>query len=176
MNEHESWCVTRRYPVMSKCDCDAAPAAGQAAASVPSVTVGASLLREPVKISGPFTQEQIDRGAAVMRSLKEPPTRPHECYSPRRRGEPVAWYTPLIGNYAHVVWGKRPDTPMEWAPLYAAPAVAQPAASVPRECCCKVLRKQLTTNSGTWHICEQCSNGYFLPYAAPAVAQEKRNE
>jgi len=41
------------------------------------------------------------------------------------RGEPVAWYTPLIGNYAHVVWGKRPDTPMEWAPLYAAPAVAQ---------------------------------------------------
>ena len=43
------------------------------AASVPSVTVGASLLREPVKISGPFTQEQIDRGAAVMRSLKEPP-------------------------------------------------------------------------------------------------------
>ena len=40
-------------------------------------------------------------------------------------GEPVAWYTPLIGNYAHVVWGKRPDTPMEWAPLYAAPAVAQ---------------------------------------------------
>jgi len=27
MNEHESWCVTRRYPVMSKCDCDAAPAA-----------------------------------------------------------------------------------------------------------------------------------------------------
>ena len=40
-------------------------------------------------------------------------------------GKPVAWYTPLIGNYAHVVWGKRPDTPMEWAPLYAAPAVAQ---------------------------------------------------
>ena len=48
---------------------------------------------------------------------------------------------------------------------------AQPAASVPQECCCKVLRKQLTTNAGTWHICEQCSNGYFLPYAAPAVAQ-----
>ena len=44
-----------------------------------------------------------------------------------RAGEPVAWYAPLIGNYAHVVcvWGKRPDTPMEWAPLYAAPAVAQ---------------------------------------------------
>ena len=41
------------------------------------------------------------------------------------QGEPVAWYTPLMGNYAHVVWGKRPDTPMEWAPLYAAPAVAQ---------------------------------------------------
>jgi len=51
-------------------------------------------------------------------------------------------------------------------------AVEGDAASVPRECCCKVLRKQLTTNSGTWHICEQCSNGYFLPYAAPAVAQE----
>ena len=48
----------------------------------------------------------------------------------------------------------------------------QAAASVPRECCCKVFRKQLTTNSGTWHICEQCSNGYFLPYAAPAVAQD----
>jgi len=32
MNEHESWCVTRRYPVMSKCDCDAAPAVAQPAA------------------------------------------------------------------------------------------------------------------------------------------------
>ena len=34
-----------------------------------------SLLQDPVKVEGPFTDEQIARGAAIMRSLKEPPTR-----------------------------------------------------------------------------------------------------
>lgn len=39
------------------------------------VTYERNLLRPAIK-AGPFTEEQIMRGAEVMRSLKEPPTRP----------------------------------------------------------------------------------------------------
>ena len=73
-----------------------------------------------------FQFSLIRAGAAAVMSQREAYQRGYAAGAaasvPR---EPVAWYTPLMGNYAHVVWGKRPDTPMEWAPLYAAPAVAQ---------------------------------------------------
>jgi len=128
MNEHESWCVTRRYPVMSKCDCDAAHIN-----------------------DAPPIQTVTNNALTVVHKQAE---------------DRDLWFIPetITEDYLQRALRK----------LHA--AVEGDAASVPRECCCKVLRKQLTTNSGTWHICEQCSNGYFLPYAAPAVAQEKRNE
>lgn len=39
-----------------------------------------TLLRDAIKMEGPFTQEQIDRGAAVLASLKEPPTRGPDAF------------------------------------------------------------------------------------------------
>jgi len=82
------------------------------------------------------------------------------------RGEPVAWYTPLIGNYAHVVWGKRPDTPMEWAPLYAAPEVAQEAAQDQSETECRNnpntplhdWKTREATRGGIYEQCAWCHN------------------
>lgn len=47
---------------------------------------------------------------------------PHQQPAPER--EPIAWYTLLRGSHALVEWGKRPDTNMEWQPLYAEPATA----------------------------------------------------
>jgi hypothetical protein len=69
--------------------------------------------------------ERAGADAARVVSQREAWQRGYDAAAASVPREPVAWYTPLMGNYAHVVWGKRPDTPMEWAPLYAAPVVAQ---------------------------------------------------
>jgi len=56
---------------------------------------------------------------------------------------------------------------------YRAGIAAERARLPPLECLCGGVRKTLTTNAGTWHICERCSAAYFLSYAYAARAALK---
>lgn len=70
------------------------------------------------KIVGPLIRDLVIAGyAAAQVSGSEP----HPQGQSEPKGVPVAWYTNMSNSYAHVAWGKRPDTNMEWRPLYAAP-------------------------------------------------------